>query len=239
MMPPLSFRDNKPPSDSWRKANATIKYLAMRHANLGTDWSSRTAFLWSLCCFGMGVTCYWRQVLNNLLGIFCLTSTGLSPAKNIIIITLQLPEQTAHSWRFLPKHHDSLRSLVSSRPESLTIILGYLAYVNALCPLGTRGWEMRLFRHSNDQQTGDAFAWVSKIELLVPHRPSQVWHGLSGLSFVLFSEGLYSNSQATFPTLLRMTKFLSHTEGQSLQVFSMFELSINLVDLVEIINISY
>lgn len=83
MMPPLSFCDNKPPSDSWHKANATIKYLAMRHANLGTDWSSRTTFLWSLCCLGMGVTCYGCQVLNNLLGIFCLTSTRLSPAKKL------------------------------------------------------------------------------------------------------------------------------------------------------------
>lgn len=98
---------------------------------------------------------------------------------------------------------------------------------------------MRLFLDSDDQQTGDAFARVSKIELLVPHRPSQAWHGLSGLSFVLFSKALYSNGQAAFPILLRMTKFLSHTEGQSLQAFSMFELSINLVDLVEIINISY
>ena len=83
MMPPLSFCDNKPPSDSWHKANVTIKYLAMRHANLGTDWSSRTTFLWSLCCLRMGVTCYGCQVLNNLLGIFCLTSTRLSPAKKL------------------------------------------------------------------------------------------------------------------------------------------------------------
>ena len=83
MMPPLSFCDNKPPSDRWHKANVTIKYLAMRHANLGTDWSSRTTFLWSLCCLGMGVTCYGCQVLNNLLGIFCLTSTRLSPAKKL------------------------------------------------------------------------------------------------------------------------------------------------------------
>ena len=74
--------------------------------------------------------------------------------------------------------------------------------VNALCPLGTIGWETRLFLDSNDQQTGDAFAWVSKIELLVPQRPFQAWHG-----HVLFSEGFYSNSQPAFQILLRMTKF--------------------------------
>ena len=46
-----------------------------------------------------------------------------------------------------------------------------LAYVTALYPLGVRGWEMRLSLYlpdSNDQQTGDTFVWVSKIEILVP-----------------------------------------------------------------------
>lgn len=173
MMPPLSFCDNKPPSDSWHKANATIKYLAMRHANLGTDWSSRTTFLWSLCCLGMGVTCYGCQVLNNLLGIFCLTSTRLSPAKKNYHHHSSNMEWTAYSWRFLPKHHYSLRSLISRCPESLTITLAYFSLCECTLPIGHPRWEMRLFLDSNDQQTGDAFAWVSKIESLVPHRPSQ------------------------------------------------------------------
>ena len=37
------------------------------------------------------------------------------------------------------------------------------------------------------QQTKDAFAWVSKIEVSVPHKSSQAWHGLSSWCFVLFS----------------------------------------------------
>ena len=63
-----------------------------------------------------------------------------------------------------------------------------IAYVNAL-------QRRRLFLYlpnSNDQQTGDAFPWASKIEALVSRRSSQAWHGLSSRCFVLFSEGLYS-----------------------------------------------
>ena len=80
-----------------------------------------------------------------------------------------------------------IRSLVSS-PEFLTITSGYVAHMNAL-------QSRRLFRYlpnSNDQQTGDAFAWVSKVKVLVSHRSFQAWHGLSSRSFVLFSERLYS-----------------------------------------------
>lgn len=172
MMPPLSFCDNKPPSDSWHKANATIKYLAMRHANLGTDWSSRTTFLWSLCCLGMGVTCYGCQVLNNLLGIFCLTSTRLSPAKKLSSSFFKYGVDSIF-LEISSQHHDSLRSLISRRPESLTITLVYFSLCECTLPIGHPRWDMRLFLDSNDQQTGDAFAWFSKIELLVPHRPSQ------------------------------------------------------------------
>ena len=124
MMPPLSFCDNKPPSDSWHKANVTIKYLAMRHANLGTDWSSRTTFLWSLCCLRMGVTCYGCQVLNNLLGIFCLTSTRLSPAKKIIII------HHIHKWRTRRK------KLVPSHESEALIVVIWLAYSVSVWSLG-------------------------------------------------------------------------------------------------------
>ena len=57
-----------------------------------------------------------------------------------------------HLWKFPPKHHNSpllysgLRCQVLNPLQSLQ---GMLAYVNALCPLGTRGWEMRLRSLSN------------------------------------------------------------------------------------------
>ena len=42
-------------------------------------------------------------------------------------------------------------------------------FSNALCPLGTRRWEVEIFLYlpdSNDQQAGDAFPWFSKIKVL-------------------------------------------------------------------------
>ena len=85
-------------------------------------------------------------------------------------------EWTAYSWRFLPKHHDSLRSLIPRRPESLTITLAYFSLCECTLPIGHPRWDMRLFLDSNDQQTVDAFAWFSQIELLVPHRPLSLIH---------------------------------------------------------------
>lgn len=40
---------------------------------------SRATFLWSLSSLGMRVASYWRQVLNNFLGVLCFSSTRLSP----------------------------------------------------------------------------------------------------------------------------------------------------------------
>ena len=92
-----------------------------RDANLGAN---HRGFPWRLCLLGVRVSSHQCQVLNNLLGVLCLTSTRLSPEikkksnyKLVkMIVWVPFPD-------FLITHDSKTIERIYKKPKNTSIII--------------------------------------------------------------------------------------------------------------------